>query len=225
MAGREREPQTEFGRMLRELRRQQRPRMGQEVMATRLGVSASMYGRYERGYAIPPPETVEAMALALDADPGVWLATAGHDESPESTIAKLVLDANLVLIVRAEVCAGGSIVPLDKDEDREFDCRLNHCAAADFLLEITGDAAYPAFAPGDLVAIRDATQAAVGQIVLVEREEGQTSLVRYVGQRQGNPTFDRLNTLYPPLDEEDLRIIGVATWMTRGASGMREFGR
>lgn len=224
MPGKEREPQTEFGRMLRDLRHQQRPRMGQEIMAKRLGVSTPMYGRYERGYIVPPPETVESMAIAFGADPAAWLATAGHEETPESAPATFAVDTNVMLLVCGEVHGGGGIVRTENDEARGFDCRTRHRGTADFLLEVIADAAFPIFVSGDFVAIRNATTASPGQVVLVEGAGEHATLIRYAGQRQGKPAFRRLNVLYPPL-EEAVRIVGVVSWMHRGANGIRDFGR
>ena len=87
MAGKEREPLTKFGRMLRALRHRERPAIPQDAMGPRLGVSAAMYGRYERGYVVPPAETVEAMATACGADVDEWLSAAGYEgyEIAEST--------------------------------------------------------------------------------------------------------------------------------------------
>jgi len=202
---------------------QRRAATGQTQLqyAARLGISASHLAEIEAG-VIPPLNRVDRMAQKAGEDPTEWLAVANleGEAAPPSNPGSA---QTATLPVQAEVHGGGLLYMLGEEQVRDFHCFVEQ-SMADSRLIVKGDAAYPAFAAGDLVAIQKATKASPGDIVLVEGPEDQKTLVRYLGHRQGHPTFCRLNKLYPPIEEE-ARIIGVATWLFRGASGIRDFGR
>ena len=83
MSGREKEPKTDLGRRLRQLRKHPRCNLSIAGQAQRCHVSESQYGRYERGDAIPPPKILIVIAAALGVPAGELAALVENSEYRE----------------------------------------------------------------------------------------------------------------------------------------------
>ncbi len=235
MPAREKQPKSAFGELLRRLRH--RERMSQEEFAARLGVSASQYGRYERGAQLPPVQTLEAMADALGVDSSEWLEVAGYEpeEATEELPVPLPREAESGYVPRPSdsklpvlgTLHGGLVcMPEEEPPSEYFPCLEEHAKVADGVVRIVGDSLHPLILEGDYVAIKKTPTAQPGQIVVARvGDDGDVVMKRYVGRRKGKVILESVNPMYPPIQADKIEILAVVVWQHRTGDTLRKFGR
>jgi len=153
-------------------------------MAKRLGVSAAMYGRYERGYIDPPPETVEAMATAFGADPAEWLRAAGYEpvgpvevsvESPPADLQSAELP--IVGILRGAVV----YAPRAGMQHISITMQGGYVRGIEGVIRVEGAASIPFLLPGDILLVRSAA-GDESEGTLVVARKGKRRLLGYLAR-------------------------------------------
>ena len=180
------EPKTDFGRFLRDLR----GRESQEGFAKRVALSGPHYGRVERGYMIPPSETVEAMAVAFGAeDPRPWLTAAGYEAEADAFIGPRAWEVSSPDIPdlssvtpSGTIERDGLILPADG-----FSWGDTVTKDVWFLVsaDVLGD-----FRRGDMVRVRGAPTDPIpsDSIVIIREADGTERLVRFVAAKGASVT-------------------------------------
>lgn len=172
-------------------------------LATATGVHFSTIGNIERG-TVAGRETVVRLAEALDADPDLLLAEAGHRTMP--------------FRVLGDIAAG---TPIDAIEHVEtFDLSEHFDPKSHYMLRVRGDSMVDdGINDGDLAIIRHATEARNGQTVVAVVADEAATLKHY--QKRGRrvtlkPANKRLKPQSYPASEVTIR--GVLAGVVRTAA-------
>ena len=187
-----------------------------------------MYGRYERGYVIPPAETVEVMAIAYGGDVEEWLEVAGYElpqeKAPEGVRevsgSRPVLPSDASLPV-AGALRGGAMTDVAEETGEYFPALEEHAALADYVVRVEGHSMSPLLMPGDFAAVRKVSTARPGDLVIARREE-ETYVKWYMGRSGGLIRLESENPAYEPTEASDIEIIGVVVWSHRPEQGLKK---
>lgn len=190
------------GQTLKQLRTARGLTLRQLAEAT--GVHFSTIGNIERG-TVAGRETVVRLAEALDADPDLLLAEAGHKAMP--------------FRVLGNIAAG---TPIDAVEDVEtFDLSEQFDPKSHYMLRVRGDSMIEdGINDGDLAIIKHANDAQNGQTVVAVVDGEEATLKRY--EKRGNritlnPANKRLKPQTYTANEVTIRgiLAGVLRTSTR----------
>ena len=197
------------GDRIRQARQQQR--LSQTALARLAGINQGFLSQIERGKQQPSPQTVNAIAVALDVPPAVLMGEGDVHVEPQP------LDA-LDLPVFGSIPAGP---PSGSQEQLEMFPVLRHLWGPDrYCLKLEFDSMEPTLKPGDIILVHyrpDVNPEHVQGRICACLVDGQPTLKRVSVEQHGEERLVVLrgdNPDVPPIlvdpDGQDFSIQGVA---------------
>ena len=183
--------------------------MTQKQLAEKINKAFSSVQKYELGITLPPIDTIEDIADALDTTPAYLLG--GVPDLPQYDNIFPIEKKKFPLL--GEIACGK---PIFADEDKESYIEAGTDIKADFCLKAKGDSMINArILDGDLVFIRQQPIVDNGEIAAVIIEDEATLKRVYYYPEQGKLILNPENPKYEPLvyvkeELDQIRILGKA---------------
>jgi len=201
--------------------------MTQVEYASRMGISESRLSQIERG-AVPPEPRLLEMIRKLGDDLAEWLEAAGYgppeEKAPERereiSGGRPILPSDASLPVKGTL-RGGAVTDAAEENSDYFPALEEHAARADYVVRIEGHSMSPVLIPGDFAAVRKASTAQGGDLVVAK--QGDDRYVKwYIGRRGGVVRLESENPAYEPTEASDIEIMGVVVWCHRPEEGLKK---
>ena len=183
--------------------------MTQKQLAEKINKAFSSVQKYELGITLPPIDTIEDIADALDTTPVYLLG--GVPDLPQYDNIFPIETKKFPLL--GEIACGK---PIFADEDKESYIEAGTDIKADFCLKAKGDSMINArILDGDIVFIRQQPIVDNGEIAAVIIEDEATLKRVYYYPEQGKLILNPENPKYEPLvyvkeELDQIRILGKA---------------
>jgi len=192
------------------------------------GVSGSYVSSWEQAGVVPAQEIVERGPAALGDDLAEWLEAAGYaplqEKAPERereiSGGRPILPSNATLRVGGTL-RGGTVTDAAEESSEYFPALEEHAARADYVVRIEGHSMSPVLIPGDFAAVRKASTAQGGDLVVAK--QGDDRYVKwYIGRRGGVVRLESENPAYEPTEASDIEVVGVVVWSHRPEAGLKK---
>jgi len=200
---------------------------GQLEFASVAGTSISQLSRMENGY-VPPKKGLVRIAANLGDDPAEWLEAAGYappegkapEREREISGGRPVLPSDASLPVKGTL-HGGTITDAAEENSDYFPALEERSARADYVVRIEGHSMSPMLIPGDFAAVRKASTAQAGDLVVAKQDDDRY-VKWYMGCQGGVVRLESENPAYEPTESNEIEIIGVVVWSHRPEEGLKK---
>lgn len=206
-----------FGTRLREKRKENK--LTQKELADQIGAKHNSVSDWERGYAMPDPDTIVLICEALNVSSAYLLPSRREMSSSSVSLPtglkriSEITPQHIRLI--GEVAAGE---PILAEEDYEAYIDVDTPIKADYALTVRGDSMEPTYLDGDVIYIRKRPDVDDGQIAVVLVDDSAT--LKHVYHDKDGVVLTSDNPKYPPMrktfeDHDCIKILGIVVGYTR----------
>lgn len=186
-----------FAENLRELMARRDMRMNQ--LAQKIGVSATMLGKYANGESMPRNDKLDKICQVLNCQRQDLL-------QDRKEVPNLAVPAAYALPILGTICCGDGVL-----EERNFDGYffVDNSIRADYCLRVEGDSMRDAgINHGDTAFLRKSYNFMNGGIYAVVYGDDRNAVLKKVYRHKDGLLLMPCNQLYDPIYVDDCRIVG-----------------